>query len=197
MNYIFPPTFDLYLVGFFSIGHAYGIFKTNSFIFTSQWFDSAHQPWLARRSVMPTALIGIQHGFGNGFFLPLFLSFTWHKQNGFYFIRSLQNSLRTFSWAVLFFEREVSLATVIVENMESMDSVDLTCICRVGVSQLYCSFDVALMQLCCRVDASGMGIWVVFFIFEKIIPINLVLIFLMFVTFFIRKFSITNENSIS
>ena len=36
----------------------------------------------------------------------------------------------------------------LVENVESMDSVDLTGILTQGVSQLYCSFDVALMQLC-------------------------------------------------
>ena len=47
--------------------------------------------------------------------------------------------------------------TGIVENVESMDSVDLTRISEMGVSQLYCSFDVALMQLCCSVDTHVMG----------------------------------------
>ena len=44
----------------------------------------------------------------------------------------------------------------LVENVESMDSVDLTGILTQGVSQLYCSFDVALMQLCYCFDAGLM-----------------------------------------
>ncbi|OYX22526.1 MAG: hypothetical protein B7Z16_04305 [Algoriphagus sp. 32-45-6] len=54
--------------------------------------------------------------------------------------------------------------TEIVENIESMDSVDLTRISERRVSQLYCSFDVALMQLCCSVDTNvmGKGIGIVF-----------------------------------
>ena len=33
----------------------------------------------------------------------------------------------------------------LVENVDSMESVDLTGILRISESQLYCSFDVALM----------------------------------------------------
>ncbi len=44
----------------------------------------------------------------------------------------------------------------LVENVDSVDSVDLTGISGLGVSQLYCSFDVALMQLCYCFDA-GLG----------------------------------------
>ncbi len=44
----------------------------------------------------------------------------------------------------------------LVENVDSVDSVDLTDILSLGVSQLYCTFDVALMQLCYCFDAGLM-----------------------------------------